>query len=153
MNEHFPFGLAAGVGGYVYQQVTNDHGSGDQFSAFRGRVAAVGPLLGYTLKAGAQEVDFSARWFQSSMSKTGSGATRFTRPSVSRSSANERVYGAAPSCVHAFDPPRRRSFGREIGVPAPMTGPLVLKCPRQSGKSLYLDFFRPQCWIDVRARE
>jgi hypothetical protein len=58
-----PFGLAAGVGGYFIQQVTNDHGSGDQFGAFRGRVAAVGPLLGYALKAGAQEVDFSARSF------------------------------------------------------------------------------------------
>jgi hypothetical protein len=63
VNQHFPLGLAAGVGGYFYQQVTNDHGSGDQFGAFRGRVAAVGPLLGYALKAGAQEVDFSARWF------------------------------------------------------------------------------------------
>ncbi len=63
VNEHFPFGLGAGVGGYFYQQVTNDHGSGDQFGAFRGRVAAVGPLLSYALKAGAQEVDFSARWF------------------------------------------------------------------------------------------
>jgi hypothetical protein len=63
VNEHFPFGLAAGIGGYFYQQVTNDHGSGDQFGAFRGRVAAVGPLLSYALKAGAQEVDFSARWF------------------------------------------------------------------------------------------
>jgi hypothetical protein len=63
LNQHFPFGLAAGVGGYFYQQVTDDHGSGDQLGAFRGRVAAVGPLLGYALKAGAQEVDFSARWF------------------------------------------------------------------------------------------
>jgi hypothetical protein len=63
VNQHFPLGLAAGVGGYFLQQVTNDHGSGDQFGAFRGRVAAVGPLLSYTLKAGAQEVDFSARWF------------------------------------------------------------------------------------------
>ena len=63
LNEHFPFGLAAGVGGYFNQQVTNDHGSGAQFGAFRGRVAAVGPLLSYALKAGAQEVDFSARWF------------------------------------------------------------------------------------------
>jgi hypothetical protein len=63
VNQHFPFGLAAGVGGYFDQQVTDDHGSGDQFGAFRGRVAAVGPLLGYALKAGAQEVDFSARWF------------------------------------------------------------------------------------------
>jgi hypothetical protein len=63
VNEHFPFGLSAGVGGYFLQQVTDDHGSGDIFGAFRGRVAAVGPLLGYALKAGAQEVDFSARWF------------------------------------------------------------------------------------------
>ncbi|MGH6813213.1 MAG: SphA family protein [Methylocella sp.] len=63
LNEHFPFGLAAGIGGYFYQQVTDDHGSGDRFGAFRGRVAAVGPLLSYALKAGAQEVDFSARWF------------------------------------------------------------------------------------------
>jgi hypothetical protein len=63
VNQHFPFGLGAGVGGYFDQQVTDDHGSGDQFGAFRGRVAAVGPLLSYALKAGAQEVDFSARWF------------------------------------------------------------------------------------------
>jgi hypothetical protein len=63
VNQHFPFGLAAGVGGYFYQQVTDDHGSGARFGAFRGRVAAVGPLLSYALKAGAQEVDFSARWF------------------------------------------------------------------------------------------
>ncbi|MGH6937061.1 MAG: SphA family protein [Methylocella sp.] len=63
VNQHFPFGLAAGVGGYFYQQVTDDHGSGAIFGAFRGRVAAVGPLLSYTLKAGAQEVHFSARWF------------------------------------------------------------------------------------------
>jgi hypothetical protein len=61
VNEHLLFGLATGVGGYFLQQVTNDHGSGDQFGAFRGRVAAVGPLLGYALKAGAQEVDFSVR--------------------------------------------------------------------------------------------
>ena len=63
VNQHFPLGLAAGVGGYFEQQVTNDQGSGDQLGAFRGRVAAVGPLLSYALKVGAQEVDFSARWF------------------------------------------------------------------------------------------
>ena len=63
VNQHFPLGLAAGVGGFFIQQVTDDHGSGDQLGAFRGRVAAVGPLLGYALKAGAHEVVFSARWF------------------------------------------------------------------------------------------
>jgi hypothetical protein len=63
VNQRFPFGLAAGVGGFFSQQVTDDHGSGARFGAFRGRLAAVGPLLSYALKAGAQEVDFSARWF------------------------------------------------------------------------------------------
>jgi hypothetical protein len=63
LNEHLPFGLAAGVGGYYYQQVTADGGSGDKIGAFRGRVAAIGPLLSYTIKAGAQEVTLSGRWF------------------------------------------------------------------------------------------
>jgi hypothetical protein len=63
LNQHFPLGSAAGVGGYFYQQLTNDYGSGDTVGSFKGRVAAVGPLLSYTLKAGAQEVNLSARWF------------------------------------------------------------------------------------------
>jgi hypothetical protein len=63
LNEHLPFGLAAGVGGYYYQQITRDGGSGDKIGAFRGRVAAIGPLLSYTLKAGTQEITLSGRWF------------------------------------------------------------------------------------------
>jgi hypothetical protein len=63
LNEHLPFGLAAGVGGYYYQQITPDGGSGNKIGAFRGRVAAIGPLLSYTLKAGAQEITLSGRWF------------------------------------------------------------------------------------------
>jgi hypothetical protein len=63
LNEHFPFGLAAGVGGYYYQQLTPDGGSGDMVGAFRGRVAAIGPLLSYTFKEGTQEVTLSGRWF------------------------------------------------------------------------------------------
>jgi hypothetical protein len=63
LNEHLPFGLAAGVGGYYYQQITADGGSGDRIGAFRGRVAAIGPLLSYTLKAGDQEITLSGRWF------------------------------------------------------------------------------------------
>jgi hypothetical protein len=53
-NEHFPFNLAAGVGGY--KQLTPGGGSGDMVGAFRGRVAAIGPLLSYTFKEGTQEV-------------------------------------------------------------------------------------------------
>jgi hypothetical protein len=63
LNEHFPFGLAVGVGGYYYQQVTADGGSGNKIGAFRGRVAAIGPLLSYTLKVGTQEITLSGRWF------------------------------------------------------------------------------------------
>lgn len=63
LNEHFANGLAVGAGGYYYQQVTADGGSGDRVGAFRGRVAAIGPLLSYTIKAGAQEVTLSGRWF------------------------------------------------------------------------------------------
>ncbi len=63
LNEHLPFGLAAGVGGYYYQQLTPDSGAGDKVGAFRGRVAAIGPLLSYTFKEGAQQVILSGRWF------------------------------------------------------------------------------------------
>jgi hypothetical protein len=63
LNQHFPFGLAAGVGGYFYQQITGDSGSGATLGPFRGRVAGVGPLLSYTLKVDKQEVTLSGRWF------------------------------------------------------------------------------------------
>jgi hypothetical protein len=64
LNEHLPFGLSAGVGGYFYQQVTNDGGQGDEhLGAFKGRVAAVGPLASYTIKTAESQVVLSARWF------------------------------------------------------------------------------------------
>ncbi len=61
--EHLPFGVAAGAGGYFYQQLTNDYGSGNLLGSFRGRVAAVGLLLSYTFKAGEQQVTLSGRGF------------------------------------------------------------------------------------------
>ncbi len=63
LNQHFPFGLAAGVGGYFYQQLTGDTGPGAVLGSFRGRVAAVGPLLSYTFKVDTQQVTISGRWF------------------------------------------------------------------------------------------
>jgi hypothetical protein len=63
LNQHFPSGLAIGVGGFFYQQITGDYGSGDRVGPFIGRDAGVGPLLAYTLKAGEQEVTFSGKWF------------------------------------------------------------------------------------------
>ncbi|WOJ91389.1 transporter [Methylocapsa polymorpha] len=63
LNQHLSSGLAAGVGGYYYQQVTNDSGVGDAFGPFRGRVAAVGPMLSYTFTTEKQQVSIGARWF------------------------------------------------------------------------------------------
>ncbi len=50
--QHLPSGLSFGAGGYHYRQVTGDSGSGARLGPFEGRVTAVGPMLGYVLKAG-----------------------------------------------------------------------------------------------------
>lgn len=63
LNQHFASGLAAGIGGYVYQQLTADSGLGDVNGAFIGRVASIGPLLSYAFQDGKQQVNLSARWF------------------------------------------------------------------------------------------
>jgi hypothetical protein len=63
INQHFSSGLAAGIGGFFYQQISDDYGAGDLLGPFRARVAAVGPLISYAVKVDGQEVDLSARWF------------------------------------------------------------------------------------------
>ncbi|ACK51714.1 conserved hypothetical protein [Methylocella silvestris BL2] len=64
IGEHLPLGLYFGVGGYFYQQITADAGSGAaKFGSFQGRVAAVGPIITYKLKAGDQYIDLAARWY------------------------------------------------------------------------------------------
>jgi hypothetical protein len=64
INEHFASGWSAGVGGYVYDQVTGDSGSGNRIGPFEGRVVAVGPLVGYTFKImEVIPVQLNARWF------------------------------------------------------------------------------------------
>lgn len=63
LNQHFPMGVSAGLGGFFYQQLTSDSGSGDKVGSNKGRAVAVGPLLSYALKVGTQEVDLSGRWF------------------------------------------------------------------------------------------
>jgi len=63
LSEHLPFGLAAGIGGYIYQQLTNDYGPGDTVGPFKGRAFAVGPMLSYSIKVDGQELDLSGRWF------------------------------------------------------------------------------------------
>lgn len=62
--QHLPGGLYAGAGGYFYQQLTGDNGAAiPAILPFKGRVASVGPLLGYTFKVGQQEVNLAGRWF------------------------------------------------------------------------------------------
>ncbi len=64
INQHFGSGFSAGVGGYVYNQLTGDSGSGNRIGPFQGRVVAVGPLVGYTFKVmGIIPVNLNARWF------------------------------------------------------------------------------------------
>ena len=65
VNEHFSNGFSLGVGGYVYDQVTGDSGSGDRVGPFEGQVVAVGPLVGYTFKiAEVIPVDLQVKWFR-----------------------------------------------------------------------------------------
>lgn len=42
---------------------TGDGGSGDRVGPFQGRVASIGPLVGYTFKAGEVPITLSGRWF------------------------------------------------------------------------------------------
>jgi hypothetical protein len=64
VNEHFASGFSLGAGGYIYDQVTGDSGSGNRIGAFEGRVVAVGPLLGYTFRImNLIPVNLNARWF------------------------------------------------------------------------------------------
>jgi hypothetical protein len=62
--QHLPNGISFGVGGYYYQQVTGDSGTGDIVGSFEGRVAALGPMIGYTFKVGETPLNLSARWFE-----------------------------------------------------------------------------------------
>ena len=64
VNEHFASGWSAGIGGYVYDQVTGDSSRRGLLGPFEGRVVAVGPLVGYTFKImEVIPVQLNARWF------------------------------------------------------------------------------------------
>src|SRR6266480_2610661 len=64
INEHFASGWSAGIGGYIYDQVTGDSSPRGLLGPFEGRVVAVGPLVGYTFKImGIIPVNLNARWF------------------------------------------------------------------------------------------
>jgi hypothetical protein len=53
-----------GIAGYAYCQLTGDSGSGDKVGAFKSRVAAVGPEVGYVFKFNGQPAYFNLRGYQ-----------------------------------------------------------------------------------------
>lgn len=50
-----------GIAGYAYYQLSGDSGSGDKVGAFKSRVAAVGPEVGYAFKVNGQAASFALR--------------------------------------------------------------------------------------------
>jgi hypothetical protein len=53
-----------GIAGYVYYQLTGDSGSGDRVGAFKSRIAAIGPELGYAFKINQQAAYFNLRAYK-----------------------------------------------------------------------------------------
>ena len=60
--QHLPKGFSFGLAGYYYQQLTGDSGSA-LLGDFKGRVAAIGPELGYQFEAGGRTVGLDLRWY------------------------------------------------------------------------------------------
>ena len=60
--QHLPHGFVVGMAGYALQQTTADSGRGAIFGAFRGRVLALGPLVGKTVDLWKLPVTFSAKY-------------------------------------------------------------------------------------------
>lgn len=55
--------LYVGLAGYFYQQVTGDSGEGARLGPFMGRVAGIGPQVGYDLSLGGRDVTLGARGY------------------------------------------------------------------------------------------
>jgi hypothetical protein len=60
--QHLLNGMVFGVTGYALQQTTPDSGRGAVFGPFRGRVIALGPLIGKTFEMGRIPVSFKIKY-------------------------------------------------------------------------------------------
>ena len=56
--------VAIGVNGYFYDQVTGDSGDGARLGPFKGRVAALGPVLNWNFEIGKIPVSTTLRYFR-----------------------------------------------------------------------------------------
>ena len=55
--------LALGVTGYYYKQISGDSGSSARLGSFKGEVAAVGPVVNFTIMVGQQPIVVEAKVF------------------------------------------------------------------------------------------
>ena len=53
-----------GIAGYAYYQLTGDSGSGDKMGAFKSRVAAIGPQIGYLFNIGKKQAYINLRAYK-----------------------------------------------------------------------------------------
>lgn len=60
--QHFSKTFSLGFGGYHYQQLTGDSGSGATLGDFEGRVSGIGPVLTYTFTCGKIPVSTQLEW-------------------------------------------------------------------------------------------
>ncbi len=60
--QHLPHQIVAGVTGYAVQQTTPDTGSGAIFGGYRGRVLALGPLVGKTVDILNTRINFTFKY-------------------------------------------------------------------------------------------
>lgn len=61
VTRRLPGGFSFGAVGYLYQQLTDDSGKGAVLGPFRGRVAAIGPTIGYDFVVGRTPISTRLR--------------------------------------------------------------------------------------------
>lgn len=61
--QNFSPQFSAGVVGYYYEQVSGDSGGPPALGDFKGRVAAIGPFVGYNFQIGDTPVSTRLRWY------------------------------------------------------------------------------------------
>ncbi len=61
--KNFTRQFSAGVVGYYYEQISGDSGGPPVLGEFRGRVAAIGPFVGYNFQIGETPVSTRVRWY------------------------------------------------------------------------------------------
>jgi hypothetical protein len=60
--QHLPRGISVGLVGYYYQQITADSGP-NLLGDFKGRVAALGPVINYRFKGAGRTMSLDLRWY------------------------------------------------------------------------------------------